>query len=130
MPKSKIDTLIQKVIKKKKKKISTVVARNPLTDTDIHRVVKNCRDEIQKSVDTGIMPSPRYFEQAAILSRKEQKYDNEIAICEMYIDLAKEYASEHKLTKAEFSHQVLPKCAPLLKRLRNAKLMQSRNTID
>ena len=123
MPMSKIDTLIQKVIKRKS---SSVIAKDPLTDTDIHRVVNNCRNEIQSSIDTGIMPSPRYFEQAAILSRKEQKYENEIAICEMYIDLAKEYASKNKLTKAEFSHQVLPKCAPLLKRLRNAKSIHSR----
>ena len=57
-------------------------------------------NEIQSSIDTGIMPSPRYFEQAAILSRKEQKYENEIAICEMYIDLAKEYASKNKLIES------------------------------
>ncbi len=93
---------------------------------DIHGVVKNCRDEIQKAEDSGLMPSPKYFEQVAVLSRKEKRYENEIAICEMYIGLVKQYAIKNNLSQAEFSDQILPQCAPLYKRLHNAKIMLSK----
>ena len=95
--------------------------------TDIKVAVDCCRDEIQKSIDTGIMPAPKYFEQAAVLSRKEKNYQNEIAICDMYIKLVKKYASEHKLSRQEFTDNVLPECAQLYKRMHNAKFMMSKS---
>lgn len=95
-----------------------------LSDTDIHSVMECCRDEIQNSEDSGIMPSPKFFEQAAVLSRKERNYANEIAICDMYVKLAKQYASKNKLTRQEFIDSVLPQCEPLYKRMHNAKSMQ------
>lgn len=120
---SKLDTIFKKAIKRTS---SSVVKKNQLSDTDIHSVVKSCRDEIQKSEDSGIMPSPKYFEQVAVISRKEKRYENEIAICELYIGLVKQYAAKNKLSRAEFSDQVLPTCTPLYKRLHNAKTMLSK----
>jgi hypothetical protein len=98
--------------------------------TDIKSVVECCRDEIQKSIDTGIMPAPKYFEQVAILSRKEKNYENEIAICDMYIRLVKKYASEINMSRQEFTDSVLPECAPLYKRMHNAKSMLSKTQLD
>lgn len=120
---SKLDTILKKAIKRTS---LSVVKKNQQSATNIHSIVKSCRDEIQKSEDSGIMPSPKYFEQVAVLSRKEKRYENEIAICELYIGLVKQYAVKNNLSRAEFSDQVLPKCTPLYKRLHNAKTMLSR----
>ncbi len=124
---SKLDTILKKAIKRAS---SPAIKNSHPSDTDIHTIVKNCRDEIQKSKDSGIMPSPKYFEQVAVLSRKEKRYENEIAICEMYIGLVKQYAAKKKLSRAQFSDQVLPKCAPLYKRLHNAKTMLSKMSLS
>ena len=94
-----------------------------LGETDIRSLMEHCRDEIRNSEDLGIMPSPIFFEQAAVLSRKEKNYANEIAICDMYVTLAKKYASKNKLTRQEFIESVLPQCKPLYKRMHNAKSM-------
>lgn len=124
MATNKLNTIIRKVIPLKDNPTDT----QSLLDNkaDIETVVDCCRDEIQKSVDTGIMPAPKYFEQVAVLSRKEKNYQNEIAICDMYIKLVKKYASEHKMTRQEFTDTVLPECAPLYKRMHNAKSMMSK----
>ncbi len=119
----KLDTIFKKVIKTR-----SVISSNEkdLTESDIQEIVRDCREEIQKSVDTGIMPSPKTFEQIAILSRKERHYENEIAICEMYIGIAKQYAVEKNYTREQISQQLMPICAPLYKRMHNAKTMLSR----
>ncbi len=137
----KLDTIIKKIIdgtniskqnranKKPGTSNKVVQTRHPLSvpelKQDIHELVRQCREEIQKSEDSGIMPAPTYFEQVAILSRKEKKYENEIAICEMYIDLINQYAEREKLTKDEISTNLLPNCTPFMKRLHNAKIMIS-----
>lgn len=126
MTTSKLNTIIRKVIPLK----DIPIATDSIDDTDIKEVVSCCRDEIQKSMDTGIMPAPKYFEQAAVLSRKEKNYENEIAICDMYIKLVKKYASEHNLSRQEFTDNVLPECAPLFKRMHNAKSMMSRGQTE
>ncbi len=126
MTTSKLNTIIRKVIPLKDIPTTT----DNIDDTDIKEVVNCCRDEIQKSVDTGIMPAPKYFEQVAVLSRKEKNYENEIAMCDMYIKLVKKYASEHKLSRQEFTDNVLPECAPLYKRMHNAKSMMSKGQTE
>jgi len=117
----KLDTIIKKVFIGSKK--------NKVNETDIYSVVEGCRDEIQSAEDSGIMPSPKYFEQAALLSRIERKYDNEIAICSMYIDLANAYIAKNELSKNDISEKVLPVCVPLIKRLHNAETMLTRTHI-
>jgi len=105
-----------------------VVRKRSRADTDLNRVVDFCRDEVQKVVDTGIMPSPKYFEQAAVISRKEKRFENEIAICDMYINVAKQFAIRNKLSRSEFYEFILPKCAPLYKRMYYAKDKLFKNT--
>ena len=124
MAKNKLNTIIRKVIPLKNFPADTQSLLED--DTNIDTVVECCREEIQKSVDTGIMPAPKYFEQVAVISRKEKNYKNEIAICDMYIKLVKKYASENKLSRQEFTDTILPECAPLYKRMHNAKSMMSK----
>ena len=121
MAKSRLNTIIRKVIPIKD--FPTDTKSQPDDPTDIDTVVEYCREEIQKSADTGIMPAPKYFEQVAVLSRKEKNYENEIAICDMYIKLVKKFAAENNLSRQEFTDTILPECAPLYKRMHNAKLM-------
>ena len=124
MTQNKLNTIFRKVIPLKDIPTGT---QSLLDDKDnIKTVVDCCRDEIQKSVDTWIMPAPKYFEQVAVLSRKEKNYQNEIAICDMYIKLVKKYASENNMIRQEFTDTVLPDCAPLYKRMHNAKSMMSK----
>lgn len=120
---NKLNTLINSAIFK----IKQPENQEPeIDDTNIREVIKYCRQEIQSSLDSGIMPSPKFFEQAAVLSRKEQNYANEIAICEMYVSLAKQYASKNNLSENEFRETVLPYCEPLYKRMHNARSMLSK----
>ena len=128
MATNKLNTIIRKVIPIKDIPTDT----QSLLDerADIKTVVDSCRNEIQKSVDTGIMPAPKYFEQVAVLSRKEKNYENEIAICDMYIRLVKKYAAENKLSRQEFTDNILPECAPLYKRMHNAKFMMSKEQTE
>ena len=128
MATSKLNTIIRKVIPLKDFPSDTQKLSEDKTDIDT--VVNYCREEIQKSVDTGIMPAPKYFEQVAVLSRKEKNYENEIAICDMYIRLVKKYAAENKLSRQEFTDTVLPECAPLYKRMHNAKFMMSKSQTE
>ena len=138
----KLDTIIKKIVntsdklnantfrrysKKQSFRGDKIPVLTPEHNTDIHEMVRCCREEIQKSEDSGIMPDPRYFEQVAVLSRAAKRYENEIAICEMYIELMNQYAAREKLTDAEISTNLLPNCAPFVKRIHNAKIMIGHN---
>ena len=96
-------------------------------DHAIHECVGKCREEIQAYVDTGQLPSPKNFERVALLSRKEKNYSNEIAICEMYLDLIKEYSIVNNLTHSEIEKTLLPIAQPIKLRLHDAKALLSEN---
>ena len=135
----KLNTILEKIINTSNMSISQIIEKaashahhdnHNLTaeldvndDYDIHEMVERCRDEIQAFEDEGVMPSPKFFEQVAILSRKEKNYENEVAICELYIELINQYAAKNQITDAEMTVQLLPKCAPFVKRVHNAKIM-------
>jgi len=121
MASNKLNTIINQSLFGKNKQADSPLQF--LDNTDIRSVIAGCRNEIKNAEDSGIMPSPKFFEQAAVLSRKEKNYSNEIAICEMYVSLAKRYASKNKLSRQEFIDSVLPQCEPLYKRMHNAKSM-------
>jgi len=140
---SKLDTIIQSIAKTSDKisakafrryanryhlkAINKIPVLFPENIHEINEILKCCREEIQNSEDSGIMPAPKYFEQVADLSRVEKQYENEIAICEMYINLVNQYAAREKLTEAEISTNLLPNCAPFVKRIHCAKLIQRSN---
>ncbi len=141
----KLNTILEKIVNGSGMSISQIIEKassgvhnvngNQTTELgqsnnlDLNETVRRCREDIQASEESGIMPSPKYFEQVAILYRKDKNYENEIAICEMYIELVNQYAAKNKITKAEASYQVLPKCAPFVKRLQNAKIMSAKTKI-
>ena len=141
----KLNTILEKVVSGSGTTISQIVEKASLgmhsgtgnlvtkldqdNDLELNEMVRRCREDIQAAEDSGIMPSPKYFEQVAILSRKAKNYGNEIAICEMYIELIQKYAAKNNITKDEASYQVLPKCAPFEKRIHNAKIMFTKSNV-
>ena len=140
---NKLDTIIKKVLsssdklnsrlfqrysnKRLSENIDQIPVLLPEQNNDINVLVRCCRGEIHKAEDSGIMPAPKYFEQIAILSRTKKQYENEIAICEMYIELADEYAAKENLTDAEISTNLMPNCTPFVKRIHDVKIILEAN---
>ncbi|NNC68698.1 MAG: hypothetical protein HKN83_11765 [Gammaproteobacteria bacterium] len=92
-------------------------------DTNLYSILKKCKQEAQMADESGILPSPKYFQQAAVLSRKEKKYENEIAICKYYIKLVSQYVSINNFSKADFYEKVEREIDPFKKRIYFAKKM-------
>ena len=140
---SKLDSIIQSIAKTSDKlsakafrrysdryhlkAINQIPVLLPENIHELNEILKCCREEIQNSEDSGIMPAPKYFEKVADLSRAEKRYENEIAICEMYISLVNQYAAREKLSEDEMSTNLLPNCAPFVKRIHIAKIIQKSN---
>ena len=121
-----LDTIVNKAIKKvisSSDHISSSEQKTPEEDTDLYSILENCIQEAQESEASGIMPSPKYFEEAVVLSRKEKKYENEIDICKYYIKLGLQYAAKNNFSKSEFVEKVERKIAPFNKRIYLAKTM-------
>jgi len=121
-----LDTIVKKAIKKaipSSDHISPSDQKILEEDTDLYSILENCVQEAQQSEASGIMPSPKYFEQAVVLSRKEKKYDKEITICEYYIKLGLRYAAKNDFSDAEFLEKVEHKIVPFNKRIYLAKTM-------
>ena len=58
---------------------------NPIIH-DIEVMKQSCALELQQTRDRGSAPAPYWFERVAILSRKAQDYEQEIAYCEAYLN--------------------------------------------
>ena len=112
--------MIDKVISKNNSSSEKVVSEE---DTDLYSILKICKREVQESEATGGMPSPEYFEKAVVLSRKEKKYENEIAICKFYIKLVANYAANNSFSKTAFNEELSPIADPFRKRINLAKTM-------
>ena len=53
-----------------------------------------CKAELENLDITGAMPIAHYFERAAIIFARQKDYDNEIKICELYLDAVKSNGSQ------------------------------------
>jgi len=116
----RLDKIIKKAINKFISSSEQMVHEK---DEGLYSILKNCKQEVQESEATGIMPSPKYFEKAVVLSRKEKKYENEIAICKYYIKLVAHYAAKNSFSNADFKDKVSLKVDPFKKRINLAKTM-------
>lgn len=58
---------------------------------DIEYMKKCCAVEIKMMGETGAVPAPYYFERLAILARKAKDYQQEVSICEQYIQAVESY---------------------------------------
>ncbi|ACH63630.1 conserved hypothetical protein [Aliivibrio fischeri MJ11] len=90
---------------------------------DLDVMLACCESEIKKYRLTNQTPAPFYFERAAILSRKNKNYAQEVAICEKYIQLMDEIFGKETLgVKAG------PRFMAIEKRLPKAKELLAKNT--
>lgn len=100
---SVIDTLLNSLIRKSSFTLSSIFERSKnlkeksiyetvVGESDLLQAVNACRKEIARSESAGDVPSPQYFEKAAMYSRSVRNYENEIAIaiCQMYVNLVKQ----------------------------------------
>ena len=62
---------------------------------DITAMMRRCDAELEKMSEAGMVPAPYYFERVAILSRKEQNYEQELFYCEQYISKVDEFYSQN-----------------------------------
>ena len=121
-----LDTIITKTIKKTislSDHISTTNNMIAEEDTGLYSILKKCKQEAQQADESGNMPSPEYFQQAAALSRKEKKYENEIAICKYYINIVSQYATNNNFSKTDLYNKVDRKIDPFNKRIHLAETM-------
>ena len=133
-----LDTLINSLIRKssftltsiferckkyEEKTIDVIDAEN----SNLLQAVNACREEIARSESAEEVPSPEHFEQAAIYSRSVRNYENEIAICQMYIDLINKYVYKYKPSKQFIDEDLMPLCEPLIQRINNAKSLMPKN---
>ena len=121
-----LETIIIKSIKKAislSGNTSTTDEVKAEEETDINSILKKCRQEAQQANESGIMPSSKYFQQAAVLSRKEKNYENEIAICKYYINLVSQYATNNNSSEVDLGNEVDTKIDPFNKRIHLAETM-------
>ena len=121
-----MDTIISKTIKNAislSGNKSTIDDIKDEKDTNLYTILKKCKQEAQQADESGIMPSPEFFQQAAVLSRKENKYENEIAICKYYINLVSQYAANNNFSKVDIYNKIDRKIDPFSKRIHLAESM-------
>lgn len=128
---SKLNTIIDTVIKHGSSSLTGILHRSKLHnehnyDTSVNGLnledlVERCREEIGWSEHKGKIPAPEFFEQVAILSRKSMMFENEIAICKMYIDLVYKHAVKFEFSEEKIKEEVKPRCIPFIKRIQEAK---------
>ena len=90
---------------------------------DLDTMKKCCDAELKTMEKAGIVPAPYYFERVAILSRKEQNYEQEINYCSLYIDVVDEF---YKNNSAQHMADVRkgPRYKSIVRRLEKAKELQ------
>jgi len=87
---------------------------------DLNAMKACCDAELKTYRKTGNRPAPYYFERVAILSRKEKKYQQEIAYCEKYLEVVDEYYKKNRLPENK-GVKMGPRYKAILKRLPKAK---------
>ena len=133
-----LDTLINSLIRKSSYTVSSIFARGKIfkdasiditdvSESDLLQAVTACREEIARSESAEDIPSPHHFEKAAMFSRSVRNYENEIAICQMYVDLVSKYVYKHKPSKQFVDSELMPLCEPLIHRINNAKTLMPKN---
>ena len=134
---SVIDTLLNSLIRKSSFTLTSILERSKnlkekstndtvVGESDLVQAVNACRKEIARSESAGDIPSPQHFEKAAMYSRSVRNYENEIAICQMYVDLINKYVHKHKPSRQRVDEDLIPLCEPLIHRIKNAKSLMSK----
>ena len=135
---SVLDTLLDSLIRNSSFTLTSIFARikffrensideSEFGDSDLLNAVNACREEIARSESAEDIPSSRHFEKVAIYSRSARNYENEIAICKMYIDLVNKYIYKHNPSKDYIDNELIPLCEPLMHRINNAKTLMPKD---
>jgi hypothetical protein len=87
---------------------------------DIEYMKRCCAAELRTMEKTGLVPAPYYFERVAILARKAKDYQQEVSICEQYIQAVERY---YKMVKGQSVADIRegPRYKAIVKRLPKVK---------
>ena len=96
----------------------------------LKKAITQCRKEIKKSRRWKIIPSPICFEHAAMLSRQNKNYQNEIKICQLYLSCVDECLSKRTFNKKRAERKAHSLCKPFTSRLLIAKDLYKNSGID
>ncbi len=95
-------------------------------ESALTKAVDKCREEIERSDQKNKIPSPKYFEHVAMLSRQTRNYQNEIAICELYLETLQKHSSKYKFSKRKIEKEIRPLCETMMMRIHNAKTLSEK----
>lgn len=93
---------------------------------DIEYMKKCCDAELKTMEKACLVPAPYYFERVAILSRKEENYQQEIDYCGSYINTVERFYKKHG-TKGMADVRKGPRYQAIVKRLPKAKELLSKS---
>ena len=96
----------------------------------LKKALQQCRKEIKKCKRWKVMPSLKCFEHAAMLSRQAKNYQNEIAICQLYICLVDECLTRRTFSNKKIERNARALCKPLVARILDAKNLNKNKGVE
>lgn len=96
----------------------------------LRAALNECRKEARKCRRWRMIPSPVYFEHAAMLFRQTKNIKNEIKICELYVSLVNQCLAKKVLNRVRYERKAQEKCKRIASRLQAAKNLSNNTGID
>ena len=96
----------------------------------LKKALQQCRKEIKSCKRWKVMPSKKCFEHAAMLLRQAKNYQQEIAICQLYISLIDECLLRRTFNKKKVKRKAHLLCKPLVKRILIAKNLNKNKGVE
>ncbi|MEQ8288727.1 MAG: hypothetical protein RIB78_03275 [Gammaproteobacteria bacterium] len=87
---------------------------------DIDVMKQCCMAELRTMEDTGLVPTPYYFERVAILSKKDKNYAQEVYYCGQYVEKIEAYYSKYGIDRVADIRKG-PRYKAIVKRLEKAR---------
>lgn len=90
---------------------------------DLDMMLRACKAELENMASTGCIVAPFYFERAAILAKKQKRYDLEVKVCELLILAHKIFKDAYRVhgKKPPLNIDASPRYEKVVKRLPKAR---------
>ena len=99
-----------------------ILNENPQNKHELSLMLACCKAELENLDITRTMPPSHYFKRAAIIFARQKDYDNEIKICELYLEAVKTFGSQG----SEDLRKRIPKAKAKKEKAERKKLSKSR----
>ena len=90
---------------------------------DLDMMLRACKAELENMASTGCIVAPFYFERAAILAKKQKRYDLEVKVCELLILAHEIFKDAYRVhgKKPPLNIDASPRYEKVVKRLPKAR---------